>query len=114
MYGVQRRIVVVGELPNRCYETSEHLLALLFQGQRLRFRIIIVIQLISAFHGKPCVFIIIFFMLYASDRDIIWTGTFWDKLYDLLCAFAVLRSPWARVFVSWWGFHVQLASYLAV
>ena len=44
MYGVQRRLVVVEELPNRCYETSEHLLALLFQGQPLRFRIIIVIQ----------------------------------------------------------------------
>ena len=44
MYGVQRRIVVVEELPNRCYETSEHLLALLFQGQPLRFTIIIVIQ----------------------------------------------------------------------
>ena len=44
MYGVQRGIVVVGELPNRCYETSEHLLALPFQGQSLRFTIIIVIQ----------------------------------------------------------------------
>ena len=78
MYGAQRGFVVVEELPNRCYETSEHLLALPFQGQPLRFRIIIVIQHISAFHGKPCVFIIIFVMIYASDRDIVWTGTFWD------------------------------------
>ena len=78
MYGVQRGIVVVEELPNRCYETSEHLLALLFQGQPLRFTIIIVIQHISAFHGKPCVFIIIFLMNYASAHDIVWTGTFWD------------------------------------
>ena len=78
MYGVQRGIVVVEELPNRCYETSEHLLALPFQGQPLRFTIIIVIQHISAFHGKPCVFIIIFLMNYASAHDIVWTGTFWD------------------------------------